>query len=95
MSRFASLPALRGDWFTVVANIPRDHVADVCIYLEAMDNVALVRTPWRGIGQINIYAWEGVREDVMGAIAELAAEFPFDIVEVAEGMKDIDRLWEQ
>lgn len=93
--RFANLPAMAGDWFTIVAEIPRDHVAEVCIYLEAMDNIALVRTPWRGIGRINIYAWEGARADVMGAIAELASEFPFSIVETAPGMKDIERLWEE
>ncbi len=92
-SRRFSAPPFDGDWFTLVVDLPDERIADVCNYFEALDNMAMVRTPLRGDGRIHIYAWEGFRRRIDDALRELSAEFPITVAEESAGMMHIDLPW--
>ncbi len=92
-SKKFSMEPFNGEWFTLVIDLPDDRISDVCIYFEALDNMAMVRTPLRGEGRIHLYAWEGFRTQVDAALQELSTDFPIKVVEEAPGMLHIDVPW--
>ncbi len=91
--RFQRLPAMKGDWVTLVVELPLDAVAQVCVSFEGYDNVAMVRTPDAQVNQVFVYTWEGYLPIVRQILTELSMDVPVRVIDTVPGMKKIAGNW--